>query len=269
MNTTLPATSSATLAQTVVQNDSSAVAVKASATQTAYALLEQLTVEREVWQDTVYRTSNEHLYALLQKCYQFYTDMCTDTANAKALRQALTDYSNIKSYVFTSATHSLTKIVKCVFGADRRRVSAYSIALRAALSNNVKAQDIPAFINDGGGVEQLRLAKSSTSMTPKQKAAVASDAVADRNLAVVSSKAFAENFDGGKIGMNTVLLGTWQADGSIIVRAVVQNDTVVNAALASFYSTNKSAADAKVAEIKAANDSNARLSAIKTAALTA
>jgi len=110
---------------------------------------------------------------------------------------------------------------------------------------------------------------SGTSMTPKQKAAVASDAVADRNLAAVSSKAFAENFDGGKIGMNTVLLGTWQADGSIIVRAVVQSDTVVNAALASFYSTNKSAADAKVAEIKAANDSNARLSAIKTAALTA
>lgn len=44
--------------------------------------------------------------------------------------------------------------------------------------------------------------------------------------------------DAGKIGKNTLLVGTWQSDGSILIRAVIDNDSLVKAALASQYNKN-------------------------------
>ena len=240
----------------------------ATATET-YKYFDTLVAEREYWQENAFRTSNDQLYALLQKCYSFYNDMSKGDAKAEGMRDGLNNYIALKGYVFSSATHTITKIVKCVFGVDRRRVSAYSIALRFALSSKVEVQDLPAFIYDNGGVEQLRLAKSPTVMSPKQKAELAKDAVCDSTIAVVSSKALGQMLDAGKVNTNTVLIGTWQADGTVIVRAVVQNDGVVNAALASYYSANKAEAQKQEAERKAANDSDARRTATKNAAMAA
>ena len=248
------------------QADAKVIAAVANET---YKMFDQLVAEREYWQENAFRTSNDQLYALLQKCYQFYSDMSAATAKADGMRDGLKNYIALKGYIFSSATHSITKIVKCVFGVDRRRVSAYSIALRFALSSNVSVQDLPAFIYENGGVEQLRLAKSTTAITPKQKAEIAKDAVGDSNIAVVSSKALGRMLDAGKVNTNTVLIGTWQADGSIIVRAVVQNDGVVNAALASVYSANKAEAQKQETERKAAEVADATRNAIKNASMGA
>jgi hypothetical protein len=70
-------------------------------------------------------------------------------------------------------SHTLHKIVKCVFGADRRRVSAYSIVLRTANVNKIKSADIADFIRNNGGVEEIRLAKNGNALSAKQKAEVA------------------------------------------------------------------------------------------------
>jgi hypothetical protein len=243
--------------------------VKTVTANETYKLFDQLVAEREYWQENAFRTSNDQLYALLQKCYQFYSDMSKGDAKADGMRDGLNNYIALKGYIFSSATHTITKIVKCVFGVDRRRVSAYSIALRFALSSKIEVQDLPAFIYDNGGVEQLRLAKSPTVMTPKQKAEIAKDAVCESHIAVVNSKKLGQMLDAGKVNTNIVLIGTWQADGSVIVRAVVQNDGVVNAALASYYSANKAEEQAQAAERKAANDSNATRDAIKNATMSA
>lgn len=165
--------------------------------------------------------------------------MSGDTDEAKALRDGLNTYINTKAYTFTKGTHTINKIVKCVFGFDRRRVSAYGIVLRTALSNKLLAADVPAFIRDNGSVEEIRLAKSPNAMTPKQKAQVAASTVVVNDLGVFSSPALSAMLDAGKIGTNTVLIGTWQADGSIVMRAVVESDTALNAALASHYTKNQ------------------------------
>jgi hypothetical protein len=112
--------------------------------------------------------------------------------------------------------------------------------------------DVADFIRSKGGVEEIRLAKSATAMTPKQKAQVASSTVVVNNMGAVGSAALSEKLDAGKIGTNTVLIGTWQADGSIVVRAVVESETALNAALAAHYSAVKAEAAKKVADEKAA-----------------
>ena len=129
------ATNSSELAQSmatnVVQNDTATSTAKAS--EVVRNHFEQLAVEREAWESTVYRTNNEQLYVLLQKCYQTYKAMSGTEDDAVKLRKGLSDFINTKGYKFNTGTHTIVKIVKCVFGADRRRVSAYGIVLRTAL----------------------------------------------------------------------------------------------------------------------------------------
>lgn len=167
------------------------------------------------------------------------------------------------------SSHTIVKIVKCVFGDDRRRASAYGIVLRAALAEKIAVEAVPAYIRDKGGVEEIRLAKSPNAMTPKQKAAVAADAVKVDSMGVFASKGLGEAFDAGKTGAAVVLIGTWQADGSVIVRTVVQNDSAVNAALASYYSSHKDAVQKQAAQQEAANDQQIKQDAVAAAAQAA
>jgi hypothetical protein len=248
----------------VVQNDKIALAT-AHASGSVRNHFEQLAVEREAWESTVYRTNNEQLYVLLQKCFQTYQAMSGGEDEAVNLRKGLADYINTKGYKFHVGTHSLVKIVKCVFGNDRRRVSAYGIVLRTALAKNISVLDIPEFIQSQGGVEEIRLAKSPNAMTAKLKAQAGAEAVQSSNLGVFASNSLASKLDAGNIGKSVVLIGTWQADGSIIVRSVVQHDSAVNAALACHYSANKDALKQVVAEQKAANDDQVKQDVISAA----
>jgi hypothetical protein len=226
---------------------------------------EQLAVEREAWESTVYRTNNEQLYVLLQKCFQTYQAMSGGEDEAVNLRKGLADYINTKGYKFHVGTHSLVKIVKCVFGNDRRRVSAYGIVLRTALARNISVLDIPDFIQSQGGVEEIRLAKSPNAMTAKLKAQAGAEVVQSSNLGVFASNLLASKLDAGNIGKTVVLICTWQADGSVVVRSVVQNDSAVNAALACHYSANKDAIKQVVVEKQAANDEQIKHDAIAVA----
>ena len=231
--------------------------------------IQQLIAERQSWQDNTYQASNEQLYVLLQKCYATYKAMCADTPESKSLRSALTDYINLSGLKFNSGTHTIVKIIKCVFGADRRRVSTYGIVLRRALTEGVTVIDLPTYIRDNGGVEEIRLAKAPNAMTAKQKAAAAAEVVHAESMGVFSNAALSAKLDGGNIGKAVVLVGTWQSDGSVIVRAVVQNDTAVNAALASYYSANKDAVHQQAQQQQAANDEQLKQQTIATATAAA
>lgn len=272
---TTPALSSATAitataqsVSTVVLNDNATISA-AQATVNVRHYFEQLTAEREAWEINAFRTSNEQLYALLQKCYSTYAAMTSDSEEAEALRSGLKDYINTKGLKFNAGTHTLVKIVKCIFGNDRRRISAYGIVLRAALAQRISVLDIPAFIRSNGGVEEIRLAKAPNAMTVKQKASAAAEAVLAESMGVFVSNALSSKLDAGNIGKSVVLIGTWQADGSVVVRSVVQNDTAVNAALASYYSANKAAVLEQSKQQEAANDAQVAQDAINAAVSSA
>ena len=157
-----------------------------------------------------------------------------------------------------------------MFGADRRRVSAYGIVLRAALAQNVSTLDNPQFIRDAGGVEELRLAKAPYAKTAAQKAAIASQTVVVNNLGVVASAGLSGYFnDTAKAGANVVLVGAWQSDGSVVVRAVVESDTAINTALASHYTKIKAIAESQAVEQKVQDTEVSKQEAIQAAVATA
>ncbi|CEN56677.1 hypothetical protein [Candidatus Methylopumilus turicensis] len=203
------------------------------------SFIEQLIIEQEVWSDTAYKTSNDMLYALLAKCYAKYEEMCADNHTAKKLRGELDDYIKLHSIAVNKTSHTLIKIVKCVFGTNKRRVSAYSIVLRTALFNKVKSADIADFVRNNGGVEEIRLAKNGNVLSPKQKAEAAKTAVVSAALAEFTSEDIAKQLDAANIGEQIVFVATQQADGKFVVNAVSTSATAVNAALAAYYSANK------------------------------
>lgn len=252
------------IAQSVVQHDTAAQA--GAQFKSDIASIEQLVIERQVWENTVYRTSNDMLYGLLQKCYALYKRMEGMGAEAVTLRENLTSYINLKGIKCVKSSHTIVKIIKCVFGDDRRRASAYGIVLRAALAEKVLVEGIPTYIRTKGGVEEIRLAKSPNAMTTTQKANAAASAVKADSMGVFASTALGEKFDAGKTDATVVLIGTWQADGSVIVRSVVESDTAVNAALATYYSSNKDAVQKQAQQQEAANDEQIKQDAVSAAA---
>ena len=254
----------------VVSNDTSNGQTLAQGHKAMHASIEQLVLEREVWQENAFRTSNEQLYGLLQRCYGLYKAMCEDSPEAKALREGLRSYINLKGHVFSKPTHTLTRIVKCVFGSDRRRISAYSIVLRSALAQGVGIMDVAQFIRDAGGVEEMRLAKAPNAMSAKQKAQVTSSVLAYKNMGVFSSAALSGSFnDVAKAGTQTVLIGVWQADGSVVVQAVVESATALNAALASHHSQVRDAAKQQAAQAQEVSKADSKDAAIQAATATA
>lgn len=233
---------------------------------TATALLEQLVAEKDSWFNNAYRTSNEQLYVLLAKCYDFYFQLKAADDDGKKLREGFDEYVKAQGYVFSPSSHTLVKIVKCVFGADRRRVSAYGIVLRTALQKELASDQVADFIRDSGGVEEVRLSRSPNAMTAKQKAAVCTQTLGNTQLSVVKATALEQALDAGNIGKPVVLIGTWQSDGSIAVHAYSNAAGAVNAALASHYTSLKAEEKAKRDESVAANDSSIADKAIANAA---
>lgn len=206
---------------------------------TNLSFIEQLIVEQEVWSDTAFKTSNDMLYNLLAKCYAKYEEMCAENELGKKLRTELNDYIQLHNIGVNKKSHTLIKIVKCVFGADRRRVSAYSIVLRTALFQKKTSADIADFIRNNGGVEEIRLAKNGTVLTVKQKAEVAGVTVKSASLAEFESEAIAQQLDAANVGQQIVFVATQLANGKFVVNAVSNSATAVNATLAAYYSANK------------------------------
>jgi len=217
-------------------------------------LLQRLIAERKTWEENAYRTSNEQLYALLQRIYHFYRSV-SGTDN-KLKREQLLNYCTAQGFRFNKSSHLITKVVRCVFddkAMDRRRVSTYSLVLRSAhkqvLSGALKSDAIAQFVATQGGVEQVRLAKSPTALTPKQKAKAAAQIVSD-TIATVASETLSAVTAVGYVNKHAVLLAVQQADGTFAVKSLIYSDGVVNAALAAFYAKQQALqddADAKAA----------------------
>ena len=103
--------------------------------------LENMEQARISWERTELAASNKRLYSILSDAYSFYLGMKThsDKDARKARADEMEQFIKTRAYTFMPSTHDMTKVVKCVFGVDRRRVSAYSIALREALRQGVTA----------------------------------------------------------------------------------------------------------------------------------
>jgi len=223
------------------------------AVNSAVFTLERLEQEREQWEGKELAASRARLYALLTECYSFYLTMKTDerTAVREQSSKALGLFIATRGYMFTPTTHDMTRVVKAVFGVDRRRVSAYSLALRAALEGGqrtangkataVSVADLAQWLEDKGGVEEVRLGSKNTGLTTTQRAEVAKEALKTSVLMTLKPDSQTMAFGTDDIDRTVLLVATYRPSGELEISTVVKHETAVRSALAAHFTADKAA----------------------------
>jgi hypothetical protein len=208
--------------------------------------IDQLINERVHWENHELANSNETLYALLQHCYSLNNAMSGSDFTAKALRKGLANYIQQKGYQFKESSPLITKIVKCVFGVDRRRVNAYSSALRVAITEKIAVINLPKFFKEKGGIEEVRRqATTGRGKTMKDKVELGRAVLDSDVLATVHNDSLNKNFSNESLEEGVVLLATREVDGSFAIRQVVQSNAAVKSALAACASVGQDKERAK------------------------
>jgi len=195
--------------------------------------IEKLVVQRKDWETNELAAANDGLYRLLQHCLAVNNAMSGTDSTAKALKKGLANYIEEQKYIFKESAPLITKVVKCVFGVDRRRVSAYSSALRVAMAEKISVMELPKFFREHGGIEEVRRSATTTkTKTLKDKVRLGRVVLENDVLAKVQSDNLNAHFSNSSLEEGVVLLATKEDDGSFAIRRVVQNSGAVNSALA-------------------------------------
>jgi hypothetical protein len=198
-------------------------------------ILGQLISQRENWEASAYKTSNQMLYGILQRCYELDGKLTLPSEHIQ-----LNDYCLERGIRNPKGTKTIAKIVKCVFPIDRRRVCTYVNALRAAKQQHVNAAEVATWLEDNGGVQQISLTRSTEVKTLGERASFAHSVVfSGEPLATVSTAALDRQWDDKYQTQDNVdavvLLAQRNNDGTYGIYKLVQSKGVVNAALNSCY----------------------------------
>lgn len=199
--------------------------------------LKDLAADRKGWEQDELLRSNERLYSILLGCYETVWAMNGVSSAQKAMKEAFKTYCEKHSYNFNASTHLASRVVAVVFGnIDRRRTSAYGIALKHLLLDGVSPTNFVAKVKAIGGIEEVRRLGAKAKATTTDRAKIGEAALAGPVLGSVSSDSLTKKFDSTFSSETVILIATYEADGSFAVRRLVQKDSVVKAALASIAS---------------------------------
>ncbi len=224
----------------------------------AASLLQSIEADRLQWETGAYRTSNQMLYALLARCSAYSGELPPDAAKLRSIE--LKNFYESRGYVYKREQPLVTRVVRAVFGGkvDRRRISNYSLALRDAQQKKVAPADLPKWIEERGGLQEIKLSRSPTFVSPKIKANLAETNFSKNpELAVVKSEALSLLADADTVGDCCILIAEQAANGSFIIRGMTRKGPAMTAALTAFYDEKQRQAEAVGENLPSANDATA------------
>ena len=229
------------------------------------AVVDSLIAERKHWEQNEFASSNQRKYQILQNCHIFYGSIAGVSSEKLALKRAFNKYCEELGFNFKDGTHLMYKVVACVFGEhNKRRVSSYAKALRVATEKRISSYDIPKFLTEAGGIEEVRR-QSKEKPSVKDKAKLGLPLMASPALGVVQSDALNAVFDEAAYDGAVLLMSTREVDGSFQVKHLIQSGVLVTSALAHLPTLLKDKEATKAEEAKAANDEQARSEAVDKA----
>jgi hypothetical protein len=215
------------------------------ATNATMQQMESLSAEVQNWEATHLNRSNNALYKILSDVYRIYQRIVKND-NAKAVKKGIDDFAADHEISFKSTTTYAYRLVHCIFGVEKQRVSAYGVALTEAWANNITPEGFPEFVKKFGGIEEIRKSGGSLKkpkMTAKQKAESATAFLANKNLGVFESTEVSASVNAEKTGELITLIAEYNGNSSAIVKAIVDSTSIVNAALVEIYKRNKEEID--------------------------
>jgi hypothetical protein len=120
--------------------------------------LDDLVVQRKQWESTDYQKANEGLYSLLARCLEVFNSRFLKGSedDRKTLRRDLVARLKTDGIKVQSNSTTLTVFVRFVFGSDRKRAHGYTYVLKAAISHGIDSPQLPAWLIEQGGIEEVK-----------------------------------------------------------------------------------------------------------------
>jgi hypothetical protein len=213
-----------------------------SATNQAFAnsivsQLDALTLTRQNWEETAYKKSNEHLYALLSDCLEVFQAKFVNGSKAdqKTLRDEVTARLKADGVKAQKNSTTLTLFVRLVFGSDRKRAHGYSYVLTAAISHEVKAADLAQWITSEGGIEQnkRKMVQSAEAKARSEKMKNARETAESLIVEAAVNPLATVGIDGIHANARNIMLAVGTANGDFNVTYVLNevSDALYNALL--------------------------------------
>lgn len=119
---------------------------------TLVSRIDELASKRQAWENGAHKASNEELCALLDECFTLYMEVRGDRTYIKRLGGLLAE-RKLKTQANTSLA---TRIVLLVFGDCGKRKYTYARVLTIAAEEKSENESMLTFVNNAGGVENLR-----------------------------------------------------------------------------------------------------------------
>jgi hypothetical protein len=120
--------------------------------------LDALSLARENWEQTAFKKANEGLYDLLAQCLDVFQSKFVNAKkeDQKTLRSELICRLSELKIKTQINSPTLNLFVRFVFCSDRKRAHGYSYVLNAAISHEITAANLPTWIANEGGIEQIK-----------------------------------------------------------------------------------------------------------------
>ncbi len=256
MNTLLNAVATSVTKNVVLNDKAVKTSDKSHVAINAGKWLADMEAKRIAWEQGAYRVSNKELYALLADCLLFSGEL--PVAESKQRSAALETFFKERGYKYKKDSHIIARVVRAMFGdVDRRRISTYVLVLRQAQKSSVESTQLAQWIEDCGGIQEIKLSRSATFVSPTAKASIAKSDFANLPvLAIAKSEQLTLLADAGFLGEECVFIAEQMADGGFAIRALVRKEGAVNAAFTALYSDIKSQRISAKTEVDAANDAD-------------
>lgn len=118
------------------------------------------------WRNTLLKASNDELYEIFAQCRTLH---CSVLEN-KDLLSALMEYMSEKEINCKANSPLEVKIVNVVFESSSKSCkSTYSKVLKAAKQQEIEPSDIPSWIVEKGGIQEIKLSQAKSGETSEDK----------------------------------------------------------------------------------------------------
>jgi len=198
--------------------------------------LDSLVSKRQQWEATDYKKANDGLYSLLASCLEVFSGkfLIASDNDKKTLRVELNARLTAGGVRVQRNTTTLTMFVRFVFGSDRKRAHGYTYVLKAAISHEVTAANLPSWIVEQGGIEEVKRQMIVSEKALQNRAALATakaQVVANVEQATVTP--LAQLPMSGVSGEFALLLAKPSPNGMVSIVGVISdvNEAFYNACL--------------------------------------
>lgn len=199
--------------------------------------LDALSHARENWEQTAFKKANEGLYDLLAQCLEVFEQ--------KFVKGTKDDQRTLRSQLIVRLTEmkiktqknspTLNLFVRFVFCSDRKRAHGYSYVLNAAISHEITAAQLPEWIVNEGGIEEIKrkMVQSDEAKARQEKRKQAKDTAEQLIVEAQINPLATIAVDGFMPQQRNIMLAVGDVNGNFNVTYVLTevSDTLYNALL--------------------------------------